>query len=264
MDETVRTVGGGDKEGMMQTLQQGPSWEQQQTMMQSTSSASLGAVPTADDDSLGSTPSEKTTGGVQWFPCDLPAWSCRNCQRMLGTHRPPNNAASKAHVRAEVATAVARGASTGGATGGGGPAAGNSVPRHIQIAVDGTKNAPNNSSTRSEAAPGPNTHPAQSHRHMDSMATEHDTAEDHASEDHESSTDDVDSVEDDPDWEETSSTLDAVSTVRHSPIHDDLLASDSSSFDSSDEDYKPYSTQQKRRKGRGRPQRKAVKRSRRG
>ncbi|RDX41226.1 hypothetical protein OH76DRAFT_1412314 [Lentinus brumalis] len=197
--------------------------------MQITSSSSLRAAPAAT--APNSSGRIATEGGVEWVACDLPKDS---------------HAAAKATI----------GASTGSATGGERPAASTSAPTNADVSASGgIIDAP----LHRQAAP--NRQHAGRQR-----ATDRDIVDDGASDS--DSTDDVDSVKDDPDWEDTSSTHNTVTTARHSPVHGaDLAMSESeasTSSDSGDEDYRPYAAHYKRRKEWGRSKGKGVKRSRRG
>ncbi len=240
--------------GATQNYQRDRAREPRQTLMQSTSSSSLRAEPAAataatDARSTGRTATSATAISVEWVACDLPAWSCRNCQRMLSRQRNDIPKDSRPAAKATM------GASTGSATGGERSAASTSARANADVSASGVIiDAP----LHRPAAP--NTHRANLQKN-----TDRDIVDDDASD---SSTDDVDSVKDDPDWEDTSSTHNTVTTARHSPVHGaDLAMSESeasTSSDSGDEDYRPSTAHYKRRKEWGRSKGKAVKRSRRG
>ncbi|RPD55094.1 hypothetical protein L226DRAFT_562885 [Lentinus tigrinus ALCF2SS1-7] len=206
--------------------------------------------------------SPAAAGGIEWVACDLPPWACRSCQQKLaeqgrgpGTrHGTPSGSHPPSVAGVDRGTYPSIDAT----------AASTSTRNNAQHSDDHTVGASRGTSINREGSP--KAHRANGHRRSSNIATDDAAADGYASEGYASSTtsDEVDSAADDPDWEENAST----STVRHSAVYDDddptARESSLSADTGSEEEYKPYRTKQKRTKTSGRPTGKAAKRSRRG
>ena len=207
-----------------------------------------------------------SAGGVQWVPCDLPAWACRSCQQRLadqGQYTIPTSTRNNARTgsysptnRRVPVVGVDRDAYPSG----------HEMPASASTQSNAQYTDHISPSHRSSAVNGgntPKTRRTDGQRHSNNIATGHYAVNGYASDEYTTSTTTgIDSIGDDPDWKETSSATSTAPTVRQNSMHDDAAASESSpSSDSGDEDYTPRSNMMKRR---GTAKGKAVKRSRRG
>ena len=204
-----------------------------------------------------------SAGGVQWVPCDLPAWACRSCQQRLaeqGQYTIPTSTQNNARTGSYSPTN--RRVPVVGVDGDAYPG-GQELPPFAANARHTDHISPSHRSSAVNGGNTPKTRRTDGQRHSNNIATAHYAVNGYASDEYTTSTTtSIESVVDDPDWKETSSATSTAPTVRHNSMHDDAAADESSpSSDSGDEDYTPRSSKTKRRGiGKG----KAVKRSRRG